>query len=152
MTPFEDLIRELSFQMEVSLHPDAHQSCLISFPQDQLSIQIDLDTNADRILVGTQLGRITPGIYREKIFLQAMRINGISQMPRGILAFSEKNDSLVLYQFLNLNPLSGEKLYHFLQLFREHAKIWKTALAVGDIPTIQDEGNTREIGMFGLRP
>lgn len=152
MMPFEDLIRELSFQMEVTLHPDTHQSCLIAFPQDNLSIQIDLDMNADHVIVGTQLGRITPGAFREKIFIQAMRANGTSLIPKGILAFSEKNDSLVLYQFLNLNYLNGEKLYNFLQLFKEHAKVWKNALSTGDIPAIHEENNTRESRMFGLRP
>lgn len=152
MNPFEDLIRELSFHMEVTLHPDSHQSCLITFPQDELAIQIDLDTNADKILVGTQLGRITPGPYRERIFTQAMKANGTSQTQRGILAFSEKNDTLVLFQFLNINQLNGEKLYGFLQLFREHAKIWKKALSTGDIPIIQEEIGKRGSGMFGLRP
>ena len=47
--------------MEISLHVDAHQCCLITFPQDELAIQIDLDANADKILIGTQLGRITTG-------------------------------------------------------------------------------------------
>jgi hypothetical protein len=152
MTPFEELIRQLSFHMDVTLHPDAHQSCLISFPQDDLSIQIDLDANADQILVGTQLGRVTPGTYREKLFIQALRVNGLSQTPRGILAFSEKNDTLVLFQFLRLEKLNGEKLHAFLHIFREHANLWKKAVSIGDIPTIQDQTETKGgSGMFGLR-
>jgi hypothetical protein len=151
MTPFEDLIHALSTQLKVTLRPDAHQACLIQFPHEKLAIQIDLDTNADRILVGTQLERLTPGPYRERIFTQAMRVNGTAKTPRGILAFSEKNDTLVLFQYLNLKSLTGEKLYHFLQLFKEHAKVWKRALETGDIPTIEEEGERKGSGMFGLR-
>lgn len=153
MTPFEDVIRELSMIMQVDLRPDSHQACLITFPEDELGVQIDLDTHADKIVVGTQLGRINPGSYREHIFRTAMRVNGTSETPRGVLAFSEKNDTLVLFQFLKLAGLNGEKLHDFLQLFREHAKIWKKALSTGDIPTIQEEsGGRRESGLFGLRP
>ncbi len=150
MNPFEDLIRELSSLLDVTLHPDSHQSCMIYFPPDEVSVQIDLDTNADKILIGSQLGRINPGPYREKMFLQAMRTNGLSVVPRGVLAFSEKNDTLVLFQYLNLSYLNGEKLFQFLQLFKEHAKIWKRALESGDIPAIQEEIRPKTGGMFGL--
>src|SRR5438874_11319342 len=109
MTPFENLMQELSTLMEVALQPDTHESCLILFSQDELSIQIDLDTHADKILIGTQLGRVTPGPYRERIFSHALQDNGSSQFPKGILAFSEKNDTIVLFQFLTLLTLNGEK-------------------------------------------
>jgi len=152
MNPFEELIRELSFHMEVNLYPDMHQSCLITFPQDELSIQIDLDANADQILVGTQLGRITPGPYRERVFTQTLKSNSRSQIPRGIFAFSEKNDALVLFQFLKIDKLNGEKLHAFLQRFREQAKPWKKALATGDIPIQEETAANEGSGMFGLKP
>ncbi len=151
MNPFEELIRELSTHMGIPLQPDQHQSCLITYREDQLAIQIDLDTNADRILIGSQLGRITPGSYRDKIFLEGLRSNGIAHKPRGILAFSEKNDTLILYQFLELSHLSGEKLHQFLLLFRENAVIWKRALERGEIPQLVVE-SSRGSGMYGLRP
>ena len=81
-----------------------------------------------------------------------MRMNGTSLSPRGILAFSEKNDTLVLFQFLYLAKLTGEKLHHYLQIFREQAVIWKKALATGDLPHLQEEIGHRGTGMFGLRP
>ena len=152
MNPFEDLMRQLSTRLEVPLQPDVHQAYRIHFPQEEITVQIDLDTDADKIIVGSQLGRITPGTYRERIFTQALRANGTSLSPRGILAFSEKNDTLVLFQFLKIEKLTGEKLHAFLQSFRDYAKIWKSALMSGDIPTIQEEPGTRGSGMFGLRP
>lgn len=151
MEPFENLIHELGKAMGITLHPDTHQSCRIHFPADQLSIQIDLDTNADQILIGTQLGTLSPGTYREQIFVQAMRVNGTSITPRGILAYSEKNDTLVLFQFLYLAFLDGSKLYDFLQLFREHAKVWKEAIEHGDVPVIEEEVRSpNSERMYGL--
>lgn len=152
MNPFEDLIRQLSASMNIVLHPDAHQSCLLSFEQDELSIQIDLDNNGDRILVGTQLGRITPGAYRERIFTEALKVNGSAQVPLGILAFSEKNDTLVLFQYLPLRSLTGEKLNSFIMGFREHAKVWKEALTLGTIPLLEKESASGGDKMFGLKP
>lgn len=152
MNPFEDLIRDLGKMMNLQLAPDAHQSCLITFPQDEISVQIDLDTNAEKILVGTQLDLPPPGPYRNKIFVQALRVNGMSQTPRGMLAFSEKNGTLVLFQFLSLASLNGEKLFHFLRSFCDHAKIWKEALTRGDVPMIEEDIEAGRSGMFGLNP
>jgi hypothetical protein len=142
VTPFEDLIHELSLVMEIPLHVDNHQSCLLMFQGNELAIQIDLDTNADRILLGSQLGRVTPGIYRERLFIQAMRANGVAQDVKGIFAFSEKNDTLVLFQFLKIAWLTGNKLYACLETFKEQALLWKKAIAAGDIPTIVVERAT----------
>ena len=152
MTPFEDLIHELGKVIDITLHPDSHQSCLLAFPADQISIQIDLHTSGDKILVGTQLGALTRDAFRERIFMQAMRVNGASITPRGILAFSEKNDTLVLFQYLSLSSLNGEKLHKFVQLFREHAKVWKEAIKHGDIPTIEEDDSSPGERMFGLNP
>ncbi|NGX61842.1 MAG: hypothetical protein K940chlam9_01331 [Chlamydiae bacterium] len=152
MQPFENLIRELGKVMGIELRPDSHQSCLIEFPQNEISIQIDLDFNADQILVGATLGRLTPGVFREQIFQQALLANGTGKTPRGTLAYSEKNDELILFQFLPLAFLTGEKFSEFLQLFLAHAIAWKKAIANGTIPQIEEESSQKSSGMFGLKP
>lgn len=151
MNPFETLIQELGQAMGISLHPDTHESCLIHFSASKISIQIDLDTSAEQILIGTQLGILESGSYRESVFMQAMRVNGTSKLPRGILAFSEKNNSLVLFQFLKLAFFNGEKLHDFLQLFHQHALAWKEALEQKTIPEIAEEQPlSANDPMFGL--
>lgn len=151
MTPFEDLIKELGQIMDLPLHPDNRQACVLFFSQDELRIQIDLDTNADRILIGTQLGRLNPGSYRKKILFQALRVNGGSLQPRGILAFSEKNETLVLFQFFPIATLTAQKLAAYLELFREHAKAWKEALKRGEVPEVEEDSPSKGSGMFGLK-
>ncbi|MEZ5314622.1 MAG: CesT family type III secretion system chaperone [Chlamydiales bacterium] len=137
MGVFEHLMQDLGKIIGLNLQLDANLSCCLTFPSDRLSIQIDLDPNGDQILIGTQLGEIFPGPYRERIFIQAMRMNGGSYSPRGILAFSEKNSRFVLFQFLPLPSLNAEQLYQFIQTFCEHAKIWKDAVEKGEIPAMQ---------------
>lgn len=151
MNPYEDLIHALGSLMGTTLNADQHQSCLIHYPDGQVSVQIDLDTNADQILIGSQLGEISVGAYREKVLLQAMRVNGCSLNPRGFLAYSEKNNTLVLYQFFPLAYLTATDLNHFLLLFTEHARIWKGSIEVGEIPRIEeDEHPSAGDKMFGL--
>ncbi len=47
MNPFEDLIHALGAVMDIPLRADNHQSCLITFKDDEVALQIDLDTNKD---------------------------------------------------------------------------------------------------------
>ena len=154
MNPFEDIIKELGKAMGLTLRADNNQSCLINFPKDKFSVQIDLDTNADKIVVGSQLGgQLVPGPYREQLLKQALRVNGMSTAPRGTLAYSEKNDTLVLFQFLPLVALNGENLNKFLQLFTEHARIWIEAIKHGNIPLLDEDIKAEKGGsMFGLNP
>lgn len=138
MGPFETLIKDLGNYMNLVLKPDANQSCRLEYT-DGPSIQIDLDPTGENVLLGTQLGEIPPGIYRIRILKQALRVNGLSTFPRGFLAFSEKNNTLVLFQYLPLLTLTGETLFHFLQQFHMHAKIWLEALKKGEVPTIEED-------------
>lgn len=150
MSPFEILIHELGQAMDVQLHPDAHGSCLIHFPIEEVSIQIDLDTNPNQILVGIELGALPPGVYRERMLIQAMRVNGTSTFPRGVLAYSEKNDTLILFQFLPITGLTGAKLDAFLQIFLKHAVAWKSAIERGDIPLVEGDTVKPDDPMFGM--
>ena len=151
MTPFETLIHELGEHMGMPLQPDHHQSCRLEFG-DGFSVQIDLEGDADSVLVGSEIGGITPGVFREKIFKQALRINGMSRIPYGTLAFSEMNDTLILFQFLPVATLNGEKLWNFLQPFLEHGKIWKEALERGDVPSIEGDTQRGGSGFYGMKP
>ena len=79
------------------------------------------------------------GTYRNTILKQAMCVNGTSITPRGILAFSEKKDALILFQFLELAHVNGEKLFQFLRVFIAHARVWQEALTKGDVPQLEKE-------------
>ncbi len=150
MTPFENLITELGKIMELPLKPDEHQACLLNFSNLGVRVQIDLDTHADKIVMGIQLGSLNAGPYREQILKQAMRVNGISTFPRGVLAYSEKNDILVLFQFFPLLSIDGEKLHNFILLFVEHASIWIEAIKVSAIPPLEEDMKKGPSSMFGL--
>jgi hypothetical protein len=138
MTAFETLIQELSSQMDIPLKVDVHQSCRLEFPQG-IAVQIDLDNSGERVLLGSELGRSPPGVYRERLLRQALIVNGWTALERGTLAYSEKNGTFVLFSYLPLAHLNGASLFHFLQAFVEHATIWSAALLRGEIPQLEEK-------------
>lgn len=151
MNPFEDLLKELGTLLETPLKPDEHQSCRIEF-LDGITIQIDLSSGADQVLIGTDLGELPPGSYRKNILQLALQMNGQTEKQKGILAFSRKKNSLFLFQFFPLATLNGEKLFKFLEVFTEHARFWTTAIRRGETPQLSTQQVTQGSGFYGLRP
>ncbi len=150
MNPFEHLIADLGKTMNLPLTPDEHLACRLKF-SDEITVQIDLDRSAEKILLGAELGKLTPGKYREQIFLQAMKVNGLLGTPRGILAYSSKKHALALFQYLQMDHLTGEKLFQYLTIFHDHALVWSVAIERAEIPEIQQE-TAKSSGFYGLRP
>jgi len=150
MDPYENLIKELSDYLGIIITPDHRQSCLLRFPEHDIALQIDLDTNADQILIGCEIGNVPPGIYRERIFRTALRTNALTNTRIGTLAYSERKQTLILFKFLILNALTGEILYQHLQDFVEHATIWKESLKNGMVPLLEESASSSGSGMFGL--
>ncbi|MFN0064729.1 MAG: CesT family type III secretion system chaperone [Chlamydiales bacterium] len=151
MQPYEDLIQQLGAAIGVTLKADTRQSCLIEFPGDNVKLQVDLDSSGERVLVGTQLGELISGVRRESILMQGLKVNSLPRSRCGILAYSEKNNTLVLFQYLPLASIDGTKLHSFLQLFVEHARLWKESLKEGRVPPIEGEETIKtRSGMLGL--
>ncbi|MCP5469896.1 MAG: CesT family type III secretion system chaperone [Chlamydiales bacterium] len=151
MHTYEELIATLGNEIGVELHADERQTCRIEFPGDDVVLQVDLDTRGDRIVVGSQLAEVPPGIYREQLLMHALRVNALPRKPKGILAFSEKNDALVLFQYLNFDMLDAQKLHNFLREFVNHARLWREALTKGDLPQIEQGPSMGSSGMMGMR-
>lgn len=147
MSAYEQLLKDLGNKMGMQLRPDANQSCRLQM--GEIFVQIDLDRDGEDLLLGSHLGTLPPGTYRDQIFQAALQVNGLTHTSRGVFAFSKKNDALVLFQFLSIPSLEGEKLFVALTLFAEHAKIWVDALGRGEIPRLEEHG-TEQPRPFGL--
>lgn len=137
MNGFEQVINELGAKIGINLKPDHNQSCLIEI--EGVRVQIDLEAEGNEIILGTFLGKLNPGPFRTKIFIEALKRNGSSHPGQGVLAFTRKNDSLVLFQYLSLAKVTGEILYAHLQDFLENASIWIDSLQKGNLPAFQEK-------------
>lgn len=147
---FASLLEELGRTIELpDLHPDRNHSCLITFP-NELKIQLEMDSMAQHVILGCDLGAVPSGRYRENVLREALKANGLPAPHHGFLAFSNKTDHLILFDYLSTKELTGEKIADALTPFSEKAHHWKDSLTKGEMPSV---GTLRTSGgMFGLRP
>lgn len=149
---FSTLLQELGELIKINdLHPDSNNSCLIKLPNG-LEIQLEPDSRSEFLIIGTTIGSVPQGRYRESIFREALKANGMPLPRYGIFSFSKKSDKLVLFDRLHLKDLSGLKIFDFIKPFAEKAFSWKGSIAQGEIPSIIGTySSTSHAGMFGMK-
>ena len=150
---FGALLQELGPLLEVPhLHPDRNNSCQVRL-KGGLTIQLELDRLAQFLIIGTDLGPVPYGKYRENLFREALKANGMPFPLNGILAYSNKTEHLIMFEKLNAKELNGEKIMTVLTPFIEKANVWKEALVRNEIPALtQHYASERPAGIFGLKP
>lgn len=151
---FGSLLQELSPLIGIpNLHPDRHNACLIRFP-DGLEVQMELDAQGLELTMLSSIGIIPPGKYRENVFREAMRANGMPLPLNGIFAYSKKGDNLVLFERIATKDLTGDKIHSAMLPFLEKARYWRETIASNQIPTVSSAytSSGRSQGMFGMRP
>lgn len=153
---FESLLHELGEALKIdNLSADANNTCLLQFNEHDLQVQIEPYQKGDFLLICSDLGNVPRGRYREDVFREALKTNGLAPPRHGIFAFSEQTDHLVLYALLSMRELNGEKIAAFLTTFIEKGSAWKQAIASGVVPVANTMRTSRAAGptgMFGLRP
>ncbi|MBS4169081.1 CesT family type III secretion system chaperone [Parachlamydia sp. AcF125] len=151
---FDALLAEVGKELHIGdLYADRNHSCLIKF-KEGVSIQIERDAPGERLIVGTSIGSIPPSKFRENVFREALKSNGLPEPRIGTFAYSKQSDQLILFGTLPMQDLTGEKIIAFLMPFKEKAILWKNAVERGDIPSILGASSFSSGGggMFGLRP
>lgn len=150
---FETLLQELGRTEIISiptLHADSNNSCLIRF-KGGLEVQIELNEQEHKLIICSDLGYASIGKYREDVFREALKANGMPYPRWGDFAYSRKADHLILFHRLELKDLTGERIADFLTHFLEKAFYWREALLRNDVPVVSDLRTARPMGMFGLR-
>lgn len=152
---FDSLLQELGKSMQIEdLHLDSSGTCLIAFPSG-LEVYIEPYRQGNFMLISTNVGEVPPGRYREDVFKEALKANGISHPRHGTFAFSDQTGQLILFALLSLNELNGEKIATFLTPYMEKAVSWKNMISSGNIPVAQTAYTSKTsapMGMFGMRP
>jgi Tir chaperone protein (CesT) family len=147
---FDALLSEIGHALKLpDLHQDRNNSCLIKMPTG-IDIQMEMHPRLQEFILGSDLGEVPLGRYRENIFMEALKANGMPYPQHGVLAYSTKSGHMVLYEKFHTRDLTGQRIADEIPLFIEKAKIWKDALEKGEIPAVT--GVRTSMGMFGLRP
>lgn len=151
---FGSILEDLGKIMNMRLAPDSHNACQIKSPTG-LMVHIEPDAHGERLLIVSDLGVPTPGRYRENLFREALKANGLPMPVNGIFSYSQKKDSLLLFDSLLLDELSGQRLFDFLTPFMQKADLWRLAIPKGEVPSFTSNElsfgqKPSGSGMFGL--
>jgi hypothetical protein len=150
---FSALLQELGRALQIpDLHPDRNNSCLIKM-KSNLKIQIELNPSTGSLIVATDFGLIPPGRYKEDLFKEALKANGMPPPRYGIFAYSRQTGHLVMFEELNTKDLSGEKIADLIAPFEEKALKWVESIKRHEVPVVgKMKTSGVNLGMFGLRP
>lgn len=153
-SPFQVILEEIAktqlmnlISSPTSLSRLVNNMCLIPLTNG-LKLQAQLDDEEKNLLVATVIGNLQVGKYRDLIFKEALKANGLPPPLHGIFAYSKKTSDLLLFDFLDMRGLTGNIVSERLVPFIEKAKIWSEALSTNNIPESQPVSGS---GIFGLR-
>lgn len=150
MDRFEELLKELSPELNLPLHPDRRGACKLKI-DGVLEIQLECDAHQENLLIASFICDIPPGKFRENILKDALRAN--APFPsNGTLAYSERNNKLTLFSFLRMETLTGKKLVEFLAVFLDKANNWRIGVETGHTAHLITMIFPPSGGMFGLKP
>ena len=151
---YETLLSEVGAILGVSLFPDSNNSCLVKL-KSGLRVQLEMERTGKYFIIGIDLGPVPAGQYRQKLFREALRANGLPYPRLGILAFSEKSGHLILFDPVSTQDLNGERIAFRLSPLAEKGLKWQEAIQRGEVPIVETpvKGGARPpAGIFGLRP
>ncbi len=151
---FETILADLGTIMHISLSPDSHNACQIK-AANGLMVHIEPDSSGERIMFVSDLGSVPQGRYRENLFREALKANGLPLPRQGLFAYSKKKDSLLLFDSLILEDLTGQHVADFLKSFMQKAELWRSAIPKGEVPSFTSNElsfgtSPGGSGMFGL--
>ncbi len=153
MKNFHDLIHELGEFIGTTLTVDLNHSCCLEINQT-LKVQIELDPPGEKILLMTKIIELPPGRFRENILKDGLKANFLAEEKLGILAYLERQNTLVLFQDLYTHSITMEILYEHLIKFIERASNWLTSIEggksspdLGEIPA----GTEKKGSPFGFK-
>lgn len=155
---FGALLEEVGTLINKKLVPDANNALVLRLP-DKMAIFLEQDRLGEVVNVVIEVGSPQSGPYRENIFREALKANGLPPPRNGLFAYGAKTDSLILCEQLPLEDLNGPRFLEIMKSLLQKARTWKVAINNNEIPSYQSteqtfgmKGSTapRLKGIFGL--
>ena len=149
----EQLIEKLGEILGVEeLHIDANNTCLMKL-RSGVKIQVEVDPENRFVIIGTNLGNIGAGKYREDMLRQALIANGLGYPRNGILSYSRQASCIVMFERIPVKEATATEIADLIPAFDAKATVWQEALQGETIPDIVIPGQAPQSGgMFGLTP
>ena len=150
---FGALLEELGTAMKIKLAPDTHGACRIRF-RDKLEVTLSPDNVGEFLNIVIEIGNPGEGKYRENVFREALKANGLPEPRNGILCFGTKKNILLLCDSISFEDIHGQRLADIIQTLAQKARQWKESLSRGEIPSYRAGAATPSASsenIFGLR-
>jgi hypothetical protein len=149
---FESLLEEFGTLLKVKLVVGAGRCCAIK-SKSGVIIQLEIDRTGQDMLMICKLPECPPsGRYRENLFYEALRADGLPPPQHGVIAYSKKTNQLVIFKRMILQDLTGAKIYNAFTPLLAKAQIWHDAISRGEVPQPVSTNTTKSpAGLFGLR-
>lgn len=148
---YESLLQEIGNALGATLEAGEQDSCTLFFDNRTWRVNLDMLPNNRDLLLAIEIKDIAPGKYRELLLKAAMVFNskeGSSQR----LAYSEPQNSLVLFQIVPLRHINAQIVQDLIGQLRKTAETWRDAMVRGITPelTVESSQSKGGSGMFGL--
>lgn len=155
---YSTLLSDLSKAFHVPLSPNLQNACAITL-KDNLTLVIEPDSLSENLIIVIDIGSPQSGVYRQNIFKEALKANGLPPPKNGIFAYSSKKDSLLLCEQVSLENISIPQLLSLFKTLTQKARVWKSAIEKTEIPSYlsteltfgsDHTSSTKAKGIFGL--
>lgn len=150
MDIFAQLLSDLGLLLDIPLSLDKRGACKLHI-EDALHLQLEPDTNREKLLLFCFLSEIPPGKFRENVLRDALKTNA-DPNTFGTFGFSERNNQLVLFAYLPFHPLTAKELLDFLHVFITKAQAWKQGIATGQTIHLSPEPMQKTLSPFDIKP
>lgn len=130
MTPFLEILYQLSHETDLQLYPDAHDACKLLVGEHNY-VQLEMDVTGEKLLIGSIIIDIPLGQFRENVLKHALVANAADYPSYGYLCYIHQINSLALYEALPIKTVTGPLLVHYISRFAEKVESWRKAIASG---------------------
>ena len=148
--PFEELIRQLSDSLGLTLRVDKNHACSLKIHED-LSIQIQTDSAQEKILIASFVAELPPGRFRQNVLSEALKTNNLPDPRTAVFGYLTANNQLTMHQRYPLALLDGAKLAVLVANFIDYAQLWHNAIRQGQPGPAPIQPTARPSNPFGLR-
>lgn len=130
MSTFQELIDTFAEKFDESMTVQENGTIGILF-NDEVLVQIELDSNESHLFIGGFIATVPPGKYREKVFYEALKENSQIDPTASCLCYASDESELALYSKLSFHALTADQLYDYLELFVEKSLYWRRMVDQG---------------------
>jgi hypothetical protein len=152
MKNFYDLIKELGDLLGEEIEPENNQACNLRINQ-KVKVQIEVSNNEESLMLISLISELPPGKFRETVLKDILKANFFAEEKVGILSYTLKENSLVLFQTINTHALDAEELKNHLQKFSQRAINWYDSIESGALAPDNEipESTEKKGNSFGIR-